>query len=132
MVDTWPLRLLRRNWKGLPSSGGSASAALRRKSSTPERFRASWKMALLHRLARGESSKLPLGARGGHRIGFSPHASTTVIDVTGPSPVERKVSVPARSVVIPVTRTKRVPAGNRCTLCSSHHRAEKPQVAVGR
>jgi len=45
-------------------------------------------------------------------------ASTTVIDVTGPSPVERKGSVPARSVVIPGTRTKRFPAGEFGVPCA--------------
>jgi 2,3,4,5-tetrahydropyridine-2-carboxylate N-succinyltransferase len=38
-------------------------------------------------------------------------ASTKIIDVTGDSPVETTGYVPARSVVIPGTRTKRFPAG---------------------
>ena len=38
-------------------------------------------------------------------------ASTTVIDVTGPEPVEHRGHVPPRSVVIPGTRAKDFPAG---------------------
>ena len=39
-------------------------------------------------------------------------ASTPIIDVSGPEPVEYRGRVPARSVVIPGTRTKRFPAGD--------------------
>jgi len=45
-------------------------------------------------------------------------ASTTVIDVTGPSPVERKGVIPARSVVIPGSRVKRFPAGDFAVPCA--------------
>lgn len=45
-------------------------------------------------------------------------ASTTIIDVTGPEPVEIKGRVPARSVVIPGTRTKRFPAGEFQIPCA--------------
>ncbi len=45
-------------------------------------------------------------------------ASTTIIDVTGPEPVETKGRVPARSVVIPGTRTKRFPAGEFQIPCA--------------
>jgi 2,3,4,5-tetrahydropyridine-2-carboxylate N-succinyltransferase len=38
-------------------------------------------------------------------------ASTPIIDVTGPEPVETRGHVPARSVVIPGTRAKDFPAG---------------------
>lgn len=38
-------------------------------------------------------------------------ASTKIIDVTGPEPVETRGYVPPRSVVIPGTRPKRFPAG---------------------
>jgi 2,3,4,5-tetrahydropyridine-2,6-dicarboxylate N-succinyltransferase len=38
-------------------------------------------------------------------------ASTAVIDVTGPEPVEHRGQVPPRSVVIPGTRAKEYPAG---------------------
>lgn len=38
-------------------------------------------------------------------------ASTPIIDVTGPEPVETRGHVPARSVVIPGTRAKEFPAG---------------------
>jgi len=38
-------------------------------------------------------------------------ASTKIIDVTGPEPVEMRGYVPPRSVVIPGTRPKRFPAG---------------------
>jgi 2,3,4,5-tetrahydropyridine-2,6-dicarboxylate N-succinyltransferase len=39
-------------------------------------------------------------------------ASTPIIDVSGPEPVEHRGRVPARSVVIPGTRTKSFPAGD--------------------
>jgi 2,3,4,5-tetrahydropyridine-2-carboxylate N-succinyltransferase len=39
-------------------------------------------------------------------------ASTPIIDVTGPEPVEHRGRVPARSVVIPGTRTKSFPSGD--------------------
>jgi 2,3,4,5-tetrahydropyridine-2-carboxylate N-succinyltransferase len=38
-------------------------------------------------------------------------ASTPIIDVTGPEPVEYRGRVPARAVVVPGTRTKKFPAG---------------------
>jgi len=38
-------------------------------------------------------------------------ASTAIIDVTGPEPVEHRGQVPPRSVVIPGTRPKKFPAG---------------------
>jgi 2,3,4,5-tetrahydropyridine-2-carboxylate N-succinyltransferase len=45
-------------------------------------------------------------------------SSTVIIDVTGPSPVELRGRVPARSVVIPGTRTKRFPAGEFGVPCA--------------
>jgi 2,3,4,5-tetrahydropyridine-2,6-dicarboxylate N-succinyltransferase len=39
-------------------------------------------------------------------------ASTPIIDVSGSEPVEHRGRVPARSVVIPGTRTKSFPAGD--------------------
>jgi 2,3,4,5-tetrahydropyridine-2-carboxylate N-succinyltransferase len=45
-------------------------------------------------------------------------ASTKIIDVTGPSPVEYKGIVPARSVVIPGTYTKKFPAGEYHVPCA--------------
>ncbi|TPV95846.1 MAG: 2,3,4,5-tetrahydropyridine-2,6-dicarboxylate N-succinyltransferase [Myxococcales bacterium FL481] len=45
-------------------------------------------------------------------------ASTPIIDVTGTEPVERRGRVPARSVVIPGTRTKRFPAGEFAVPCA--------------
>ena len=45
-------------------------------------------------------------------------ASTPIIDVTGPEPVERRGRVPARSVVIPGTRQKRFPAGEFGVPCA--------------
>src|SRR5690606_20557506 len=45
-------------------------------------------------------------------------ASTKIIDVTGPTPVEHVGSVPARSVVIPGTRPKRFPAGEYGVPCA--------------
>ncbi|MEI8256007.1 MAG: DapH/DapD/GlmU-related protein, partial [Deltaproteobacteria bacterium] len=45
-------------------------------------------------------------------------ASTTIVDVTGPHPVESKGRVPARSVVIPGTRPKKFPAGEYGVPCA--------------
>jgi 2,3,4,5-tetrahydropyridine-2-carboxylate N-succinyltransferase len=45
-------------------------------------------------------------------------ASTTILDVTGTTPVELKGRVPARSVVIPGTRPKRFPAGEFGVPCA--------------
>jgi 2,3,4,5-tetrahydropyridine-2-carboxylate N-succinyltransferase len=45
-------------------------------------------------------------------------ASTKIIDVTGSSPVEYKGRVPARSVVIPGSYTKKFPAGDYQVPCA--------------
>jgi 2,3,4,5-tetrahydropyridine-2-carboxylate N-succinyltransferase len=45
-------------------------------------------------------------------------ASTAIIDVTGPEPVEYRGRVPARSVVIPGMRTKKFPAGEYQISCA--------------
>jgi 2,3,4,5-tetrahydropyridine-2-carboxylate N-succinyltransferase len=45
-------------------------------------------------------------------------ASTPVVDVRGPTPVESKGRVPARAVVIPGTRPRRFPAGEFGTPCA--------------
>jgi 2,3,4,5-tetrahydropyridine-2-carboxylate N-succinyltransferase len=45
-------------------------------------------------------------------------ASTAIIDVTGPEPVELRGRVPARSVVIPGMRAKRFPAGEFQVPCA--------------
>lgn len=45
-------------------------------------------------------------------------ASTTILDVTGPEPIEYKGHVPARSVVIPGTRPKKFPAGEFGIPCA--------------
>ncbi|HEV8247151.1 MAG TPA: 2,3,4,5-tetrahydropyridine-2,6-dicarboxylate N-succinyltransferase [Polyangiaceae bacterium] len=45
-------------------------------------------------------------------------ASTAIIDVTGPEPVEIRGRVPARSVVIPGTRPKKFPAGEYQVPCA--------------
>jgi 2,3,4,5-tetrahydropyridine-2-carboxylate N-succinyltransferase len=45
-------------------------------------------------------------------------ASTKIIDVTGDEPVERKGVVPARSVVIPGSYTKKFPAGEFQVPCA--------------
>jgi 2,3,4,5-tetrahydropyridine-2-carboxylate N-succinyltransferase len=45
-------------------------------------------------------------------------ASTAIIDVTGPEPVEHRGRVPARSVVIPGMRPKRFPAGEYQVPCA--------------
>jgi len=45
-------------------------------------------------------------------------ASTKIIDVTGETPIERKGLVPARSVVIPGSYTKKFPAGEYQVSCA--------------
>ena len=45
-------------------------------------------------------------------------ASTKIIDVSGPTPVEYKGRVPARSVVIPGSYTKEFPAGKYQVPCA--------------
>ena len=45
-------------------------------------------------------------------------ASTKIIDVTGEKPIETKGLIPARSVVIPGTQTKKFPAGNYQVPCA--------------
>ncbi len=45
-------------------------------------------------------------------------SSTTILDVTGPQPVEHRGRVPARSVVIPGTRTTKFPAGEFGVPCA--------------
>jgi 2,3,4,5-tetrahydropyridine-2-carboxylate N-succinyltransferase len=45
-------------------------------------------------------------------------ASTKIIDVTGETPVEMKGFVPARSVVIPGSYTKKFPAGDFQVPCA--------------
>lgn len=45
-------------------------------------------------------------------------ASTKIIDVTGPEPVEHKMVVPERSVVIPGSYTKKFPAGEYQVPCA--------------
>lgn len=45
-------------------------------------------------------------------------ASTAIIDVTGPEPVEYRGRVPARSVVIPGMRSKKFPAGEYQVPCA--------------
>ncbi len=45
-------------------------------------------------------------------------ASTKIIDVTGPEPVEHKMVVPERSVVIPGSYTKKFPAGEFQVPCA--------------
>ena len=45
-------------------------------------------------------------------------ASTKIIDVSGPEPIEHKMVVPARSVVIPGSYTKKFPAGEFQVPCA--------------
>jgi len=57
-------------------------------------------------------------------------ASTPIIDVTGPEPVEHRGRVPARSVVIPGTRVKEFPAGAYnipCALIIGQRKASTDQ-----
>jgi 2,3,4,5-tetrahydropyridine-2-carboxylate N-succinyltransferase len=55
-------------------------------------------------------------------------ASTTIVDVTGASPVESKGFVPANSVVIPGTRTKTFPAGEFGVPCALVIGRRKPST----
>jgi 2,3,4,5-tetrahydropyridine-2-carboxylate N-succinyltransferase len=45
-------------------------------------------------------------------------ASTQILDVTGPQPVEHRGRIPARSVVIPGQRMKKFPAGEYAIPCA--------------
>jgi 2,3,4,5-tetrahydropyridine-2-carboxylate N-succinyltransferase len=45
-------------------------------------------------------------------------SSTTIIDVTGPQPVEHRGRIPPRSVVIPGVRNKKFPAGEYGVPCA--------------
>jgi 2,3,4,5-tetrahydropyridine-2-carboxylate N-succinyltransferase len=45
-------------------------------------------------------------------------ASTAILDVSGPSVVESKGRIPARSVVIPGVRQKKFPAGEFSIPCA--------------
>jgi 2,3,4,5-tetrahydropyridine-2-carboxylate N-succinyltransferase len=45
-------------------------------------------------------------------------ASTPIIDVTGPEPVEHRGRVPAGSVVVPGTRPKQFPSGTYHLTCA--------------
>jgi 2,3,4,5-tetrahydropyridine-2-carboxylate N-succinyltransferase len=54
--------------------------------------------------------------------------STKIIDVTGESPVEYKGFVPARSVVIPGTYTKKFPAGEFQVPCALIIGKRKPST----
>jgi 2,3,4,5-tetrahydropyridine-2,6-dicarboxylate N-succinyltransferase len=55
-------------------------------------------------------------------------ASTKIIDVTGPTPVERKGYVPARSVVIPGSYTKKFEAGEYQVPCALIIGTRKPST----
>ena len=50
--------------------------------------------------------------------GVSLTASTPIIDVTGPRPLEVRGRVPARAVVVPGTRPKEFPAGTFHVACA--------------
>jgi 2,3,4,5-tetrahydropyridine-2-carboxylate N-succinyltransferase len=54
--------------------------------------------------------------------------STKIIDVTGESPIEYKGYVPARSVVIPGTYTKKFPAGEFQVPCALIIGQRKPST----
>jgi 2,3,4,5-tetrahydropyridine-2,6-dicarboxylate N-succinyltransferase len=54
--------------------------------------------------------------------------STKIIDVSGPAPVETKGRVPARSVVIPGTYTKKFPAGEYGVGCALIIGQRKPST----
>lgn len=55
-------------------------------------------------------------------------ASTKIIDVTGPKPVEYKGRVPANSVVIPGTQMKEFPSGNYGVPCALIIGKRKPST----
>lgn len=55
-------------------------------------------------------------------------ASSKIIDVTGPEPVEYKGYVPERSVVIPGTITKKFPAGDFQVPCALIIGKRKPST----
>jgi 2,3,4,5-tetrahydropyridine-2-carboxylate N-succinyltransferase len=55
-------------------------------------------------------------------------ASTKIIDVTGPEPIEYKGFVPARSVVIPVSYTKKFEAGDYQVPCALIIGKRKPST----
>lgn len=55
-------------------------------------------------------------------------ASTKIIDVTGPSPVEYKGRVPANCVVIPGTQNKEFPSGNYGVPCALIIGKRKPST----
>jgi 2,3,4,5-tetrahydropyridine-2-carboxylate N-succinyltransferase len=54
--------------------------------------------------------------------------STKIIDVSGPSPIEYKGRVPARSVVIPGSYTKKFPAGDYQVSCALIIGQRKPST----
>ncbi len=54
--------------------------------------------------------------------------STKIIDVTGPKPVEWKGRIPARSVVIPGSYTKKFPAGDYQVNCALVIGTRKPST----
>lgn len=54
--------------------------------------------------------------------------STKIIDVSGPEPIEYKGRVPARSVVIPGTYTKKFPAGEYQVSCALIIGQRKPST----
>jgi 2,3,4,5-tetrahydropyridine-2,6-dicarboxylate N-succinyltransferase len=55
-------------------------------------------------------------------------ASTAIVDVSGPTPVEYRGRVPARSVVIPGVRPKRFPAGEYLVPCALIIGQRKPST----
>lgn len=55
-------------------------------------------------------------------------ASTRIIDVTGDEPIEMKGRIPARSVVIPGTTTKKFPAGEYQVPCALIIGKRKPST----
>ena len=54
--------------------------------------------------------------------------STKIIDVSGPSPIEYRGRVPARSVVIPGTYPKKFPAGEYNVSCALIIGQRKPST----
>jgi 2,3,4,5-tetrahydropyridine-2-carboxylate N-succinyltransferase len=55
-------------------------------------------------------------------------ASTLIVDVSGPEPVEHRGRVPSRSVVIPGMRPKRFPAGDYAVPCALIIGQRKPST----
>ena len=116
MVDTWatvgscaqigkdvPPRRRRRHRRRARAAGRAARH---------HRGRRLRRLARRHRRGRARRQEAVIGA------GVVLTSSTAILDVSGPEVVEHRGRVPARSVVIPGTRTKKFPAGEFGVPCA--------------